>query len=121
MIKNSEYHHEWNFYSLMKLIRNHAFIFPEFILKQTPYYNQKYLETYRRSLEEPEEFWSEIGQCVSWTKRWDKVLDNSEAPFTKWWVLLLLLLLLFIIIIIYLFIYLFIYIQNSNFYTSFYA
>ncbi|KAJ9596889.1 hypothetical protein L9F63_012145, partial [Diploptera punctata] len=52
----------------------------------TPYYNQKYLEIYKRSLEEPEKFWSEVGQCVTWTKRWDKVLDNSEEPFTKWFV-----------------------------------
>jgi propionyl-CoA synthetase len=49
-----------------------------------PVYNQKYQESFRRSLEEPEEFWAEIGGCVTWTKPWDKVLDKTNDPFTKW-------------------------------------
>ncbi|XP_069698687.1 acyl-CoA synthetase short-chain family member 3, mitochondrial isoform X3 [Periplaneta americana] len=47
---------------------------------------QKYHEAFRRSLEEPEEFWAEVGRSVTWTKPWDRVLDNSDEPFTKWFV-----------------------------------
>jgi propionyl-CoA synthetase len=56
----------------------------ELILKQTSVYNEKYQDSLRRSLEEPEKFWAEIGRCVTWTKPWDKVLDNTKEPFTKW-------------------------------------
>ena len=56
----------------------------EFIFKQTSDYSQKYEDSLRRSLEEPEEFWAEVGRCVTWTKPWDKVLDNTNEPFTKW-------------------------------------
>ncbi|XP_011149016.1 acyl-CoA synthetase short-chain family member 3, mitochondrial isoform X2 [Harpegnathos saltator] len=45
-----------------------------------------YEEAYRKSLESPEEFWDEIGLYVDWSKPWRKVLDNSNEPFTKWFV-----------------------------------
>ncbi|XP_020286313.1 acyl-CoA synthetase short-chain family member 3, mitochondrial isoform X2 [Pseudomyrmex gracilis] len=45
-----------------------------------------YDEAYKKSLERPEEFWSEIGGYLDWHKPWDKVLDNSNEPFTKWFV-----------------------------------
>uniref|UniRef100_A0A1B0FND6 Acyl-CoA synthetase short-chain family member 3, mitochondrial n=1 Tax=Glossina morsitans morsitans TaxID=37546 RepID=A0A1B0FND6_GLOMM len=44
-----------------------------------------YMDCYRRSLESPEEFWDELGHLVDWFKPWDTVLDNSNAPFTKWY------------------------------------
>src|SRR2546421_10137898 len=43
-----------------------------------------YEQEYRRSLEDPEGFWGEVAQDVHWTKRWDKVLDDSNAPFYRW-------------------------------------
>ncbi|XP_014469725.1 PREDICTED: acyl-CoA synthetase short-chain family member 3, mitochondrial isoform X2 [Dinoponera quadriceps] len=45
-----------------------------------------YEEAYNKSLESPEEFWSEIGRYLDWSKPWHKVLDNSNEPFTKWFV-----------------------------------
>ena len=36
-----------------------------------------YAETYRRSLERPEEFWAEAAEAIDWERRWDRVLDNS--------------------------------------------
>lgn len=45
-----------------------------------------YEEAYKKSLESPEEFWGEIGGCIDWSKPWQKVLDNSNKPFTKWFV-----------------------------------
>lgn len=44
-----------------------------------------YDEAYKKSLECPEEFWSEIGGYLDWHKPWDKILDNSNEPFTKWY------------------------------------
>jgi propionyl-CoA synthetase len=43
-----------------------------------------YDEAYKKSLESPDEFWSEVAGYIDWSKPWHKVLDNSNAPFTKW-------------------------------------
>lgn len=45
-----------------------------------------YCDAYKRSLENPEEFWAEVGKLINWFKPWTKVLDNSNEPFTKWFV-----------------------------------
>lgn len=54
------------------------------VVRENPYYSKKYEEAYRKSLQQPEEFWGEVGKLLTWTKPWDKVLDNSREPFTKW-------------------------------------
>lgn len=59
-------------------------VFTEYILNQNRYRSAAYEEAFRKSIENPEEFWAEVGQCVEWSKPWDKVLDDSESPFTKW-------------------------------------
>ncbi|RVE42302.1 hypothetical protein evm_013042 [Chilo suppressalis] len=46
----------------------------------------EYLRAHRCSLDKPEEFWKDVGNELEWTKPWDRVLDNSNPPFTKWWV-----------------------------------
>ena len=43
-----------------------------------------YAETYRRSLERPEEFWAEAAEAIDWERRWDRVLDDSRPPFYRW-------------------------------------
>jgi propionyl-CoA synthetase len=43
-----------------------------------------YAETYRRSIERPEEFWAEAAEAVDWERRWDRVLDASRPPFSRW-------------------------------------
>lgn len=48
------------------------------------YRTKKYEEAYRRSLEDPEGFWAEVGTVVDWYKPWEKVLDNSAQPLTDW-------------------------------------
>lgn len=48
------------------------------------YSTKKYEEAYRRSLDDPEGFWAEVGAVVDWYKPWDKVLDNSAQPLTDW-------------------------------------
>jgi acetyl-CoA synthetase len=41
-------------------------------------------EIYDRAAAEPEAFWGEQAEALSWYKRWDTVLDWSNAPFAKW-------------------------------------
>jgi len=46
---------------------------------------KKLLDMYRKSLEEPEEFWAEQARQLDWFKTWDKVLD-WKLPFARWFV-----------------------------------
>jgi propionyl-CoA synthetase len=39
---------------------------------------------YRRSLEEPEAFWAEAAAAIDWDEPWGRVLDDSRAPFYRW-------------------------------------
>jgi propionyl-CoA synthetase len=43
-----------------------------------------YEETYRRSLDDPEGFWGEAAAAVDWVEPWQRVLDDSRAPFYRW-------------------------------------
>src|ERR671936_1870958 len=36
--------------------------------------------------QDPEGFWAEQAEALHWEKKWDKVLDWSNAPFAKWFV-----------------------------------
>lgn len=47
-----------------------------------------YSDMYLRSIKNPEEFWGEIAAppSIHWDKPFERVLDNSNAPFTKWFV-----------------------------------
>ena len=45
-----------------------------------------YDEVYRRSLSDPESFWAGIAEGIRWRKKWDRVLDDSRAPFYRWFV-----------------------------------
>ena len=39
---------------------------------------------YRRSLEDPEGFWGEAASALHWFAPWTRVLDDSRAPFHRW-------------------------------------
>jgi propionyl-CoA synthetase len=43
-----------------------------------------YKTMYKRSLDAPEEFWGEIAKDLTWDKPWEKVLDDTDAPFYQW-------------------------------------
>jgi propionyl-CoA synthetase len=43
-----------------------------------------YASEYRRSLEDPEGFWGEAASALHWFEPWRKVLDDSRAPFHRW-------------------------------------
>jgi len=46
----------------------------------------RYDEAYRRAMTDPEGFWAEAADAIHWTKRWDRVLDDSNPPFYRWFV-----------------------------------
>ena len=43
-----------------------------------------YPDVYRRAVANPERFWAAAAESLSWTKRWDRVRDDSRAPFHRW-------------------------------------
>ncbi|MBS2097182.1 acetate--CoA ligase [Carboxylicivirga linearis] len=47
---------------------------------------KSYDDLYQSSIENRERFWEEEARQLEWYKPWDKVLDNSNHPFYKWFV-----------------------------------
>lgn len=43
-----------------------------------------YEEAYRQSMKDPEGFWEKAANECHWYKKWDKVLDDSNKPFYRW-------------------------------------
>lgn len=43
-------------------------------------------QMHARSIADPDRFWGEAAQGISWYKPWSKVLDDSTAPFYRWFV-----------------------------------
>ena len=43
-----------------------------------------YQTLYQHSLEQPDEFWAGCATDLVWTKPWDKVLDDTNAPYYNW-------------------------------------
>ncbi|NQY31928.1 MAG: AMP-binding protein, partial [Coraliomargarita sp.] len=43
-----------------------------------------YQALYSKSIADPEAFWAEAAQELHWFKKWDRVLDASDAPHYKW-------------------------------------
>lgn len=58
----------------------------DLIIGENPYFSEKYEKAFRKSIDEPEEFWAEVGKSVTWDTPWTRVLDDSNQPFTKWFV-----------------------------------
>jgi len=44
----------------------------------------RFEQIYRRSLEQPEEFWGQAATEIDWIEPWERVLDDSRAPFYRW-------------------------------------
>lgn len=43
-----------------------------------------YESMYKESIKNPEAFWGKIAAEFYWSKIWDKVIDDSNPPFYKW-------------------------------------
>jgi propionyl-CoA synthetase len=46
----------------------------------------KYDEIYGESINQPDLFWGRAAEDIQWTKKWDRVLDDSNKPFYRWFV-----------------------------------
>ena len=46
----------------------------------------RYAETYRRSIENPESFWGDEANLIEWRMPFTRVLDDSRAPLLRWFV-----------------------------------
>ncbi|MBF0328176.1 MAG: propionyl-CoA synthetase [Nitrospirae bacterium] len=44
----------------------------------------RYEEIYQRSIKDPNGFWGEAAEGITWYKKWEKVLDDSNPPFYRW-------------------------------------
>ncbi len=43
-----------------------------------------YKSEHRRSIDHPDEFWAEAAAAIDWDTKWSRVLDDSNAPFYRW-------------------------------------
>lgn len=50
------------------------------------YYQPPYKQLYKESLEEPEKFWRKMAEEIEWFSPFQKVLDESNAPFYRWFI-----------------------------------
>jgi propionyl-CoA synthetase len=44
----------------------------------------RYDEVFQKSIADREGFWGEAAEAIHWYKKWDKVLDESNKPFYRW-------------------------------------
>lgn len=57
---------------------------PEFTSKAHIKSMEEYQALHKRSIEDPDGFWSEVASELHWFKKWDTVLNDSDKPFFKW-------------------------------------
>src|SRR3546814_3128035 len=41
-------------------------------------------EIYAAAMKDPEGFWAAAAGEIDWTRTWDRVLDDSDKPFYRW-------------------------------------
>ena len=44
----------------------------------------EYQKAFDRSMKDPNGFWGDAAEQIHWFKKWDKVLDDSNKPFYRW-------------------------------------
>ncbi len=45
-----------------------------------------YVDMFRQSIDDPETFWGKAGEEIHWFRKWDKVLDDTNPPYYRWFV-----------------------------------
>jgi len=45
---------------------------------------EEYDKLYQHSIDDPESFWGSVAGDLHWFKKWDRVLNNDNPPFYKW-------------------------------------
>ncbi len=46
---------------------------------------EEYQKKFEQSIKDPEGFWGAVAEDLHWYKKWDRVLNESDAPFFKWY------------------------------------
>jgi len=41
---------------------------------------RRYEEFFQKSINDPAGFWGEAAEAISWHKKWDRVLDDTNPP-----------------------------------------
>ena len=41
-------------------------------------------EVYKSAMADPEGFWGKAAEDIHWVEKWDKVLDDSDPPYYRW-------------------------------------
>src|SRR5450631_3954544 len=49
-------------------------------------HSKNYIEMVKFASDDLEGFWAKEAKNLHWFKKWDKVLDDSQKPFYKWFV-----------------------------------
>ncbi|MBK8906652.1 MAG: propionyl-CoA synthetase [Rhodospirillales bacterium] len=44
----------------------------------------EYRKAYDQSINDPEGYWGKVAEDIVWIKKWDKVFDDSNKPFYRW-------------------------------------
>ncbi len=52
----------------------------------TPIQSTTYTDFYRRSIDQPDAFWAEQAKLIDWQHPFDTVCDNTNPPFSRWFV-----------------------------------
>lgn len=45
---------------------------------------ERYEEVFRKSINDPAGFWGEAAEMITWHKKWNRVLDDTDAPLYRW-------------------------------------
>lgn len=56
----------------------------KFIIDKQTTSGEKLKQEREKSLKNPHKFWAEKAEAIDWFKKWDKVIDDSNKPFYKW-------------------------------------
>lgn len=56
----------------------------KFIINKQDSSGEKLHEEREKSIKNPQDYWTEKAEAIDWFKKWDKVLDDSNKPFYKW-------------------------------------
>lgn len=67
---------------MMEQFNQDWYVAPETIVQQANV--AEYENLYRFSVENRAEFWAQQAEHLHWYSKWDKVLDDSNRPFYKW-------------------------------------
>ncbi|MFZ1400687.1 MAG: propionyl-CoA synthetase [Candidatus Promineifilaceae bacterium] len=71
-------------YTADRFLRQRPYRFTQEHSKLEEIMSQSYHATYQKWQKDPLGFWAEAAEAIDWYKKWDTLLDASEAPIYRW-------------------------------------